>query len=210
MLTGREKEIVSALTSKIRMLSFEVILGEWWPCSESAKTNARRRLSELVDARLLVRERAFARPLLPLAEPAFRWKPGQEAPSFGELSWAIQKRWTEPSREATVYLATRRAASIFGGKAEGRIKNLSQVTHDVHLGALYLKFRREAPTLAAGWVGEEVFAPAREHQKLPDAMLYDGQGRARMVIEFGGAYPTERLRAFHEDCAARGLPYELW
>ena len=109
-----------------------------------------------------------------------------------------------------VYLATRRAASIFGGKADGRIKNLSQVTHDIHLGALYLKFRREAPSLAAGWVGEEIFAPSREHQKLPDAILYDGQGQPRMVIEFGGAYPTERVKAFHEDCAARGLPYELW
>lgn len=210
MLTAREREIVSAFASKIRMLSFELILREWWPPSESAKTNARRRLSELVQAGLLVRERAFARPLLPLAEPVFRWKPGNDAPAFGELSWTMQKRWTEPAREIAVYLATRRAASIFGGKADGRIKNLSQVTHDIHLGALYLKFRREAPSLAAGWVGEEIFAPSREHQKLPDAILYDGQGQPRMVIEFGGAYPTERVKAFHEDCAARGLPYELW
>jgi hypothetical protein len=210
MWTERERDILASLVSKVRMLSFEVILREWWPPSESAKTNARRRLSELVEAGLLVRERAPARPLLPLAEPVFRWKPGQDAPAFGGLSWAMQKRWTEPARDVTVYLATRRAAAIFGGKADGRIKNLSQVTHDVHLGALYLKFRRDAPSLAAGWVGEEIFAPTREHQKLPDALLYDREGRPRLVVEFGGAYPAERVKAFHEDCAARGLPYELW
>ena len=113
-------------------------------------------------------------------------------------------------REVTVYLATRRAAAIFGGRADGKIKNPSQVTHDIHLGALYLKFVREAPTLAAGWIGEDILAPTREHQKLPDAILHDGEGRPRLVIEFGGSYPTERVRDFHEDCAARGLPYELW
>ena len=155
-------------------------------------------------------KRVLARPLLPLLEPAFRWKPGKDAPLFGELSWTLQKRWTEPAREVTVYLATRRAAAIFGGRADGKIKNPSQVTHDIHLRALYLKLVREAPTLAAGWIGEDILAPTREHQKLPDAILHDGEGRPRLVIEFGGSYPTERVRDFHEDCAARGLPYELW
>lgn len=210
MLTGREREIVSALAAKIRMLAFETILHGWWPESSSAKTNARRRLTELVEAGLLIRERVLSKPLLPLGEPVFRWKPGDDAPAFGELSWTLQKRWTEPAREVTAYLATRRAASIFGGRADGRIKNPSQVTHDIHLGALYLKLLREAPTLAAGWIGEDILAPTREHQKLPDAILHDGEGRPRLVIEFGGSYPRERVQGFHEDCSARGLPYELY
>ncbi len=210
MLTGREREIVGALASKIPMLAFAQILGGWWPESKSAPTNARRRLSELVEAKLVVRERALARPLLVLAGPVFRWKPGEEAPAFGELSWRLQKRWTEPPREVMVYLATRRAASIFGGRADGRITNPAQATHDIHLGELYLKLTREAPTLAAGWIGEDILAPTREHQKLPDAILHDREGRPRLVMEFGGSYPTERVKAFHEDCAARELPYEIW
>jgi hypothetical protein len=209
-MTEREREIVSALSSKTRMLAFEDIVRTWWPPSESAKTNARRRLSELVDEKLLVRERVFARPRLPLSEPVFRWKPGQDAPNFAELSWKLQSRWTEAARDVTAFLATRRAAAIFGGTADGRIKNPSQATHDIHLGALYLKFLKETPTLAAGWIGEGVLAPSRERQKLPDAILHDGAGRPRLVIEFGGAYPADRLKAFHEDCAARGLPYEIW
>jgi hypothetical protein len=209
-MTPREREIITALSSKIRMLSFEDIVRRWWPPSKSAPTNARRRLSELIDDRLLARDRAFARPRLPLTEPVFRWKPGEEAPAFGELSWKLQSRWTEEPREVTVYLATRRAAAIFGGKADGRIKNPSQTTHDIHLGALYLKLCQEAPTIAAGWIGEGVLASTRERQKLPDAILHDREGRPRLVIEFGGAYPADRLQAFHEDCARRGLPYELW
>lgn len=209
-MTERDREIVSVLASKIRLLSFDEILRRWWPPSKSAETNARRRLSALVDDRLLARETASARPMLPLSGPVFRWKPGEEAPAFGELSWKLQSRWTEPPRDVTVYLATRRAAGIFGGKANGAIKNHSQATHDIHLGALYLKLCREAPTLAAGWIGEGVLAASREGQKLPDAILHDREGRPRLVIEFGGAYPADRLQAFHEDCALRGLPYELW
>ena len=209
-MTPRERELVSALALKIRLLSFDEILRSWWPASKSATTNARRRLTELVNDGLLVRERAHARPRLPLEAPIFRWKPGEAAPDYGKLSWTVKSRWTEPPREVTVYLASRRAAAIFGGKANGKIKNPSQATHDIHLGALYLKLCREAPTIAAGWIGEDILAPTREHQKLPDAILHDGDGRPRLVVEFGGAYPAERLQAFHEDCAARELPYELW
>ena len=52
-MTERERELVTALSAKIKMLSFEDILQRWWPSSLSAPTNARRRLSELVEERLL-------------------------------------------------------------------------------------------------------------------------------------------------------------
>ncbi len=209
-VTGREREIVAALASKIRMLSFEQIRREWWPDSDAADRNARRRLSELVESGLLIRERVAAKPLLEIEAPVFRWKPNEAAPDYSSLSWQLQKRWTEPERDVSAYLATRRAASIFGGWANGKIKNPAQATHDLHVGAVYLKLLRSTPKLAAGWIGEDMLAPTRVGQKLPDAILYDGEGRPRLVMEFGGAYPPERVEAFHEDCAVRGLPYELW
>lgn len=209
-VTERERVIISALASKIRMLSFEQIRREWWPDSDAADRNARRRLSELVEAGLLTRERVAAKPLLEMAEPVFRWKPDDAAPDYSSLSWQLQKRWTEPEREVTAYLASRKAASIFGGWANGRIKNPAQATHDFHVGAVYLKLLRTAPTLAAGWIGEEILSPTRQGQKLPDAILYDREGRPRLVVEFGGAYPAERVQSFHEDCEARKIPYELW
>lgn len=209
-VTSREREIVSALATKIRMLSFEQIRSGWWPDSDAADRNARRRLAELVEAGLLIRERVAAKPLLEITEPVLRWKPGEAAPEYSSLAWQLQKRWTEPEREVTTYLASRRAASIFGGWANGRIKNPGQATHDFHVGAVYLNLLRTAPTLAAGWIGEDILSPTRQGQKLPDAILYDREGRPRLVVEFGGAYPAERVQKFHEDCATRSLPYELW
>jgi hypothetical protein len=209
-LTDRERQFIHALASKIRLLTFEQISGTWWPDSESGRTNARRRLGELRDHGLLNRTRVHARPLLPLETPLFRWKPGEPTPDFGGLAWQLHRRWQEPLQSMTAYLATRRAANILGGVSDGRLKNPSQASHDIHLSGVYLYFLRTAPTLAAGWVGEDILAPSRVDQKLPDAILHDGEGRPRLAIEFGGSYQAQRIADFHADCAARTLPYELW
>ena len=209
-LTDRERQFIQALAAKIRVLTFEQITGTWWPDSDSGRTNARRRLGELADHGLLARTRVHARPLLALSSPLCRWKPGDREPDFQSLAYRLHERWREPLKTMTAYLATRRAAGIFGGVAEGRMKNPSQASHDIHLSGVYLHFLRTAPALAAGWVGEDVLAPSRAGQKLPDAILHDGEGRPRLAIEFGGSYQAVRIAEFHADCAARTLPYELW
>jgi len=214
-LTERDDALIRALLGKIRIVSFDQVARAWWPESESGRTNAKRRLHELIEEKLLVRERAFARPMLTLSEPIFLWKPGKTGPDYEKLSYQLQSRWTSQSgstepRAVTVYFASHRAAHVLGGHAVGRIKNPSQVTHDLHLSELYLKILREDPNLAKAWAGEEVIAPTRVHQKLPDAILLDSKGLPRLVMEFGGAYPPDRVKAFHEDCEMRGLPYDMW
>jgi len=209
-LTDRERQFLQALASKIRLLTFAQISAMWWADSDSGRTNARRRLGELTEHELLTRTRVHARPLLQLSSPLCRWKPGDAAPDFQALAWQLHERWREPLKTMTAYLATKRAAGIFGGVAEGRMKNPSQASHDIHLSGVYLHFLRTAPTLAAGWVGEDVLAPSRVDQKLPDAILHDGEGRPRLAIEFGGSYQAVRIADFHADCSARMLPYELW
>jgi hypothetical protein len=210
MLTGREQELFTALTRKIRLLTFEQIVRAWWPDSEAGRTNAKRRLRELYERGFLARIRVLSRPLLPLEAPVLRWKPGEAEPDFGAVSWRLQSRWQEPARTVTAYLATKRAAHVFGGVTEGRLKNPAHATHDIHVGAVYLHLLRTAPALAAGWVGEDIVAPTREGQKLPDSIVHDAAGTPKFVIEFGGAYAADRVAAFHADCAARILPYEIW
>ena len=209
-LTERDERLIRALLGKIRLVTLAQLARSWWPESESGRTNAKRRVQDLMAHELLIRERVFARPLLALEAPLFRWKPGEPGPEFGQLSYQLQSRWTTGPRRTTVYLASRRAANIFGGTVPGRIKNPSQVTHDLHLSALFFKIIEEEPKLAQAWTGEDVIAPTRVHQKLPDAILFDGKGQPRLVMEFGGAYPADRVQAFHEDCQARALPYEIW
>jgi hypothetical protein len=67
-LTERERQFIQALASKIRVLTFEQISGMWWPDSDSGRTNARRRLTELTEHELLSRTRVHARPLLKLKD----------------------------------------------------------------------------------------------------------------------------------------------
>jgi hypothetical protein len=209
-LTERDERLIQTLLWKVRLLSFEQITRTWWPDTESARTNAKRRVRKLIDNKIIVREHAFARPLLQLEAPVFRWKPGKAGPDYEKLSYELQSRWVEEPRRLSVYFASQRAANILGGNALGKIKNQNQVTHDLHLSELYLKLIKEEPKLAEAWAGEDVIAPTRVHQKLPDAILLDSTKHPRLVMEFGGAYPPDRVQAFHEDCAARGLPYEMW
>jgi hypothetical protein len=209
-LTERDERLIRTLLGKIRIVSFEQLARTWWPDSESSRTNAKRRVRELLESKLLVRERAFARPLLVLEKPLFTWKPGKDCPDYEKLSYQLQSRWIEEPQPMSVYLVSTRAANIFGGTASGRIKNPSQVTHDLHLAEMYLRLLKDEPELAECWAGEAIIAPSREYQKLPDAILLDKQGKPRLVMEFGGAYPAYRVQAFHEDCQARSLAYEMW
>jgi DNA-binding Lrp family transcriptional regulator len=209
-LSDRDRQILRALSSQIRVVTFGQLVRNYWPTGNSAPTNARRRLAELVASGLLERARVVAHPLLELAGPVQAWRPGAPRPDPGTVSGRLRSRWQAEPRAMTAYLAGRRAITLFGARALGRVKSPYQVTHDLHVSEVYFLLRRTEPLLAEAWVGEEILAPSRKDQKLPDAILHDDRGRPRLVVEFGGKYPARRVAAFHDDCEARGLPYELW
>jgi hypothetical protein len=76
---------------------------------------------------------------------------------------------------------------------------------------MFLALRQSAPNLISLWIDEKRLAPFRRQQKLPDAVLAKtANGIPTNVFEFGGLYSKSQLRAFHDDCEARGLPYEIW
>lgn len=111
----------------------------------------------------------------------------------------------------TAYVVGRKGANHYGRKPSSTTKHGFQATHDMGVSAIFLHFRRTDHASAEQWMGEDIIKPFRRRQKLPDAILAIGPERSiRLVVEFGGAYPPERVRDFHDDCAARGLPYELW
>ncbi|BDC49791.1 hypothetical protein F183_A21070 [Bryobacterales bacterium F-183] len=78
----------------------------------------------------------------------------------------------------------------------------------MHLAAVYLRYRAEAPELAARWIHEEEFKERRRNRsgKVPDAVL----GMDGKIVEFGGAYKKKKLQGFHEYCQALGREYEVW
>jgi hypothetical protein len=211
ILGPRDLEILDALNTKVRVLSLGALAATWWTPTPTGRKNAAKRLAALVEARLLRREVVLARPMLTLASPEFAWFPGERPAVFGALSWRLQARWSGHPRRTVVYFATPRALGLLGGAAPGSIKNLCQVTHDLHVGGVYLAYRRRWPAHAARWQGEDgVARDRRRRETLPDALLISVAGEPYRAVEFGGSYAARRLAAFHDYCRDCGLPYEIW
>lgn len=191
------------------MLSLEQIASAWWGESSNPRRFARRRLAPLVQAGLLDEREVLAHPLLDLAAPVFAWSPGEAAPDVEAISYRLKSRWTAAPRRTPVFIATKRTLAELGG-AGGKLPILGQETHDLHTASIYLRRLRECPEEAEAWVGEDVFAPQRRGQKLPDAVLLGPGGEVTLAIEFAGSYGPDRVAHFHDDCARRAIRYELW
>jgi len=208
-LTRGDLEIAALLSTCVRVITSEQLARTVWGHIRSGRTCAYRHLTNLVRAGVLCSAKLRAHPELPLPIPVWLWKPGDSEPPFGVVSHRLRIRWTEALRPVTVYTASERSARRFAGRG-GTPSHPQQVTHDLHVTALYLRLLREHPADAERWVSEDALAPLRRGQKLPDAEIQDAHGRTIRVIEFGGSYAPERCRLVHEDCVRRQVPYELW
>lgn len=191
------------------MLTRHQIAATWWPEAKNPRRASSKRLSELERSGLIRPHRVSAHPLLELYEPVSSWAPGDPDPDHHQVSYRLQSRWTQPNRLLDVFIATRKAGKLFGGVG-GKLSPLGHETHDLHTAVVYLHHREVDPDRAKKWRGEDLYKDERAGQKLPDAMLFSETGEAELVVEFGGAYNVAHVAAFHEDCDARDLPYELW
>jgi hypothetical protein len=158
---------------------------------------------------LIRRLTVLARPAPTIEKPLFRWQPGDNLPPFQAIQYQGEKRNWAPVKAVTVFLGTSRLANVLGGVC-GQKLNQNSVTHDLGVTSVYLHLWATDPDLALAWQGEDIVAPSRHRQKLPDAMLFNPAGEPAMAIEFIGDYPTARIVAFHNDCASRALPYEVY
>lgn len=209
MLNDRDLDLLSTLTMRVRLLAAAQVARLWKSGGATDRTDVRRRLRALAQFGLLDVRSVLAEPLLPMRCPLVTWKPGDAAPSFQAVAWRLRRRWTQSASETTVYLATDLAADTVGGVA-ARLPTLGQETHDLHVSEVYLRLRQTDRSMADHWIGEEIVRPTRIGEKLPDAMIVDPTGTPVRVVEFGGRYDAKRVAAFHQDCQARGIPYDLW
>jgi len=207
-MTNRDQELLQTLVQKVRLFSQRQIADHWW---NGELANARRRLKRLAGKELLVRMTVQARPLPALESPLVSWQPGKPAPNYGQIAYRCQQRWRKrPTRPCTAWIATERGAQFFGGAGRGDLKHPTQATHDLGVAAVWLRLKDVAPQWAMAWRSEDLLAHTRRGEKLPDAFIVGQAEQVMWVIEFGGGYDAPRVEAFHEDCAARGLPYQLW
>lgn len=207
-LTDRDEEIVRSLAVYVRLLSQRQTSDHWF---EGDDSNARRRLKHLQGLGLIQKVTVRARSLPPIERPLISWQPGEATPDCGQAAYQCRQRWQlRHVRTCTAYIATKQAAQWFGGCRRGEITKDLQVTHDLGVTQVWLVLDDTAPEWADAWRGEDVMAATRFRQKLPDGFIVDAQNRPMCAMEFGGSYDERRVRAFHEDCAERGLPYQLW
>lgn len=140
------------------------------------------------------------------------WRPREEQPEFGGLSWTLKERcrgWKPVS--LPVCWSTEQAVTVFGGVG-GRIRQPLQVQHDVGVAAMYFSRASFAISSRAAWVGEDLIRKLKPDigSKVPDALLIGSELQPIRAIEFGGSYSLERLQRFHDFCASQQLPYEIW
>lgn len=205
---NRDHELLQSLSQKVRLFSQRQVAEEFW---DGALPNARRRLKQLAGNDLLSRITVHARSIPVLESPLASWRPGDSVPNFGQVAYRCQVRWRHrPVRSCTAWLATEKTAQHYGGVRRGELKNPVQATHDLGVAAVWLRLRQVAPQWAAAWRGEDLLAHTRIGEKLPDAFIVNHQEQVVWVIEFGGGYDADRVKAFHEDCAQRDLPYQMW
>lgn len=206
--TTARQEILEALTLSVRLLSLRQVARGW---CRGHLDNARRLLGPLGRAGWLRRIDVRARILPPPPGPACQWAPGEPTPELGAVAYRLKRRGEGRAvHTIAAFVATRQAARLLGGHRSGTLKNDVQATHDLGLAEVYLHYREHRLELLPSWRGEELYAPERRGEKLPDALLVDSQGRPFRAVEYGGSYDRARLEAFHNDCTSRGLAYEVW
>lgn len=205
--TRRDLDLVETLTRRVRLLAVEQVAAGWW--ERGTPRIIRRRLRRLSGAGLIVQTVINAHPLLPLGKPLVSWKPGKPEPPFERVSQRARERWNRPSVPQAVVFAGKLAANLFGSSA-GRLPRLEQRDHDLLLSQVYLRYRTSRPKEAKQWLGEDVFPKAGYRIKDPDAFLVGEGDRILQVIDSAGHYSPAQIESFHEHCAERDLPYELW
>ena len=212
-LTDRDHDILTTLTWKARLLDNEQLATTWWHAGRSGRIEASRRAGRLVASGLLKKLIVLSRPLPRLDAPIIVYYPGGEEANLARAAHLLHRRWSQPPRSTTVYLATPRAAALTGGRASG-LKHPLQASHDLAVTQVYLNTRKRDPDLAIAWLGEDCvpWAPGRRVRRA-DAVIPGAAGGIALAIEIGGsgsAYGRKRLEALHRHFAKSGIPYVLW
>jgi len=208
-MTSWEREILVVLANHLRILSLAQLARTWWFGQEWGSRSARQSARALTKDGWLKTHQVLSRPVTPLAQPLVFWMRGNESPDFEELSRRLHKRARAEASVTTVVVATRKTRELFGsGGATGQIK-LTQTTHDLHVGEVFLSYRQHNFDQRR-WVGEDAFRDSWPIRQRPDALLLDEQGNFTRAVEYGGDYSVERLATLHDALARIGMSYEIW
>jgi hypothetical protein len=156
---------------------------------------------------LLKLEHAMVHPPLCLEEPLFEWQTETLEPDWERLAWMAQSRWNKDPVLSVIVSATAEAKKLTGGPIGGRPIRQTEISHDVTLAQLWLRFRKTEPIVAPSWIPEDALSGFEPNQKRPDALITVAGNE--IVLELAGkAYSAKRLAAIH--AAYRHRHYRLY
>ena len=203
----RDEEVVRIVSSAVRMLGVHQVAREWWSDTRWGRSRAMRTLHELAVEDLLHVRRVLSRPIEQLKAPLLRWQTQDPTPDFEALSSWLHRRAMKSASMITIVFATRRSVSLFGGDRMPTIK-LTQMTHDLHVSEVFLRFRRAGRQ--DEWCSEDQLSAEWPIRERPDAVLVDDAGDIVRALEYGGDYSPHRLAELHSGFSGVGLNYEIW
>lgn len=201
-ITSRDNAILDTLTRRVKFLTLNQIVRNWW----TSKRSAMSRLSGLVADGLVEQSWLLTAPEVPLESPLATWRPSTVTPDFSTVLQMSRNRWPGPIRKTTVVLATNASAAMFCGHV-GKPR-ISDATHDMHLSQVFLRMRVEDPLRASRWEGEAALYHRRNFC-VPDAIISSSGCRTAIEV-VGESYTHTKLNAFHEFCAKAQIGYEMW
>jgi hypothetical protein len=184
----------------LNMLGWRVRLATIWQmlCAGAKPCE----INQLIKAGLLVETTVLARPIIPLIEPLTL--NGWNDPD--SLAYMAQGRWTQAPEPTVVYSLSHRAARIMSAK-RGKLMQVLQATHDLHVTQIVLIYRQRWPALYRDLISEDYLPRGG---KVPDLACVSPTGNIYKYVEFSGSYPASRIRSFIQNAQRKGVDYELW
>lgn len=202
--------LLDVLTHRVRLLSLGQIARTWFSQFPCPLTAAKRHVVR--HARLYCVATRMVRPELDIREPLLRWTPQSTPPAFGALAWKAKSRWHSPTVATPLVTATKKAREQTAARLPARSLRQTELTHDLHVAALYLIVANDCPVAACTWTHEDemVAQGLRFGDHVPDAcIVYPTMTGERVtLIEFAGQYSAQKLTALH--AAYRHHEYRLY
>jgi hypothetical protein len=200
-------EVRDVIGQRVRVLSLEQIVRTAFSDARSPRSAARQAAKREVTRGKWSVHCGMARPEVVLASPLGVFDPEEQMPPIpaGRLSWQARRRWVQPP-VATVYVtATPRSRAEYGLPAVRPITS-SALTHDLHVGQIFLGLLATSPERARLWTHEDCL-DQRDPARRPDAVINE----ARLTwIDFIGAYSSTKIAQMLNYCEAARVRCEFW
>ncbi|MBY0587194.1 hypothetical protein K2X85_08460 [bacterium] len=209
-MTDDEREIVELLTGRIRMFSLDQLTANWWQHDPQRAWRNIEAFKRLDERKLILFRHALSRPVTPLHHPLIIWEPGHAAPELPAVTHYLRERSRQPVRRTHIATATRKAAVLYGRNNSAPPFRRNQVTHDLYVSEVLLRYRANGFDVRHRWRGEDELGQSWPISVKPDALILDSMGVALRAVEFGGNYPVERLEEIHLAFSSIELAYEIW